>query len=30
MKCGRLTREELAKKFLCFGANGAFVFQGGK
>ncbi len=29
MKCRRLTKEEVAKKLLCFGANGAFVFQRG-
>jgi hypothetical protein len=26
MKCGVLTREEVAKKLLCFCAYGAFVF----
>lgn len=29
MKCGGLIREEVANKLLCFGANGASVFQGG-
>ncbi len=29
MKCGGLTREEVAKKLLCFGVNGVSVFQGG-
>ncbi len=29
MKCGGLTREKVAKKLLCFGANGASIFQGG-
>ncbi len=29
MKCGGLTREKVAKKLLCFGADGTFVFQGG-
>jgi hypothetical protein len=26
MKCGGLTREKVAKKLLCFGADGTFVF----
>ncbi len=26
MKCGGLTREEVAKFLLCFGAYGTFVF----
>ncbi len=26
MKCGGLTREEVAKKKLCFGVDGTFVF----
>ncbi len=30
MKCGGLTREDVSKKMLCFGANGAFIFKGGK
>jgi len=30
MKCGKLTKEEVAKKLLWFGANGASVFSGGK
>jgi hypothetical protein len=30
MICGRLTREKVAKKLLCFGIDGAFAFQGGK
>jgi hypothetical protein len=29
MKCGRLTREEVAKKLLCFGVDGVFGFAGG-
>jgi hypothetical protein len=29
MKCGGLTKEEVAKKLLCFGVDGTFVFQGG-
>ncbi len=29
MKGGGLIREDVAKK-LCFGANGAFIVQGGK
>jgi hypothetical protein len=30
MRCGGLTREDVSKKLLCFGANGTFIFQGGK
>jgi hypothetical protein len=30
MRCGGLTREDVSKKLLCFGANGAFIFQGGE
>ncbi len=30
MKGGRLSMEELSKKFLCFGVDGVNVFQGGK
>ncbi len=30
MKGGGLSREELSKKLLCFGANGMNMFQGGK
>jgi hypothetical protein len=30
MKGGGLNKEELSKKFLCFGANGMNVFKGGK
>jgi hypothetical protein len=30
MKGGGLNKEELSKKFLCFGANGVNMFQGGK
>jgi hypothetical protein len=30
MRCGGLTREDVSKKLLCFGANGAFIFQRGK
>jgi recombinational DNA repair ATPase RecF len=26
MKCGGLTREEVEKNLLCFGAYGTFVF----
>jgi hypothetical protein len=26
MKYGGLTREDMSKKLLCFGANGAFIF----
>jgi len=29
MKRGGLTREEVAKKLLCFGVNGVSIFQGG-
>ncbi len=30
MKGGRLSREELSKKLMCFGANEVNMFQGGK
>jgi hypothetical protein len=30
MKGEGLSKEELSKKFLCFGANGVNAFQGGK
>jgi hypothetical protein len=30
MRCGGLTSENMSKKLLCFGANGTFIFQGGK
>jgi len=30
MKGGGLSKEELSKKFLCFGTNGMNVFEGGK
>jgi hypothetical protein len=30
MRCGGLTREDMSKKLLCFGANGTFIFQGGR
>jgi hypothetical protein len=30
MGCGGLTRKDVSKKLLCFGVDGAFVFQGGK
>ncbi len=30
MKCGWLTREDVAKRLLCSGANGAFIFHKGK
>jgi hypothetical protein len=29
IKCGGLTREDVSKKLLCFGANGTFIFGGG-
>jgi hypothetical protein len=30
MRCGGLTSKDMSKKLLCFGANGTFIFQGGK
>ncbi len=30
MKCGGVTREEVAKTLLCFDLDGATLFQGGK
>ncbi len=30
MRCGDLTKKDVSKKLLCFGVDGAFVFQGGK
>jgi hypothetical protein len=30
MRCGGLTREDVSKKLLCFGANDIFIFQGGE
>ncbi len=30
MKCGGLTREDVAKRLLCFGANGASIFSQGE
>jgi hypothetical protein len=30
MRCGGLTREDVSKKMLSFGANGTFIFQEGK
>jgi hypothetical protein len=30
IRCGDLTREDVSKKLLCFGANRTFIFQGGK
>jgi hypothetical protein len=30
IRCGGLTREDVSKKLLCFGANGTFIFQGGE
>jgi hypothetical protein len=30
MKGGGLSKEDMSKKFLCFGANGVNVFEGGK
>ncbi len=27
MKCGGLTREDVAKRLLCFGANGTSIFS---
>ncbi len=30
MRCGGLTMKDVSKKLLCFGVDGAFIFQGGK